>query len=126
MPEDLKQAINSEGLESSKARELNKLSIQQLNLDEDKTLEIRREVLRKVIEQKLSLNEVKGLVNQLIAKYTQKSHAPSSVSRLAKTIQEAEIKQIQDPKELKALEEVLQKKLAEIQSALAKHNGRII
>lgn len=126
LPEDLKQAINSEGLESSKAKELNKLSGQQLNLDENKTLEIRREVLRKVIEQKLSLNEVKGLVNQVIVKYTQKSHTPSSVSRLAKAIQEAEIKRIQDPKELKALEEVLQKKLAEIQSALAKHNGRII
>lgn len=126
LPEDLKQAINSEGLESSKARELNKLSVQQLNLDEDKTLEIRREVLRKVVEQKLSLNEVKGLVNQVIAKHTQKSHTRTSVSRLAKAIQEAEIEQIQDPKELKALEEVFQKKLAEIQSALAKHNGRII
>lgn len=112
---DLKQIIKTEGLEASKARELNRLSIEQLNLDETAALQVRSSATQKTIQSKLSLNQVKALVNKIIATHRQKpSFNPSVLAKLTQTIQQTKIDPT-NPEELKALQNVLEEKLAEIQ-----------
>jgi ParB family chromosome partitioning protein len=115
LAEDLKQIIKVEGLEASKARELNRLSPEQLTLDDTAALQIRSKAAQKTIQEKLSLSEVKVLVNQLIAEHSKKlSTKPSAVAKLTKIIQQTKIEE-NNQEELKALQNVLEEKLAEIQ-----------
>jgi ParB family chromosome partitioning protein len=118
--EDLKQVIRQEGLESSKARELNKLSAFQLNIDEEKALLIRTEVTQKVIQEKLSLGDVKRLVSDTLTQYyPQKTAQSNKMMKLTKTIQDFQV-QVADREELISLQNVLSAKLAEIQQVLNK------
>ena len=118
--EDLKQVIRQEGLESSKARELNKLSAFQLNVDEEKAFLIRTEVTQKVIQEKLSLGDVKRLVSDTLTQYyPQKTAQSHKVMKLTKTIQDFQV-QAADREELISLQKILSAKLAEIQQALNK------
>jgi ParB family transcriptional regulator, chromosome partitioning protein len=72
LAEDLKEAIQTLGLESSKSRELNRLTPNNLKLDEAKATKIRKTLTQQVIEQRLSLTDIKDQVNQLIHKYNPK------------------------------------------------------
>jgi ParB family transcriptional regulator, chromosome partitioning protein len=72
LAEDLKEAIQTLGLESSKSRELNRLTPNNLKLDEAKATKIRKTLTQQVIEQRLSLTDIKDQVNQLIQKYNPK------------------------------------------------------
>lgn len=115
LAEDLKQIIKVEGLEASKARELNRLSPEQLTLDDTAALQIRSKAAQKTIQEKLPLSEVKVLVNQLIAEHSKKlSTKSSAVTKLTKIIQQTKI-EANNREELKALQNVLEEKLAEIQ-----------
>ncbi|BAZ70999.1 ParB-like partition protein (plasmid) [Fischerella sp. NIES-4106] len=116
--EDLKQVIRTEGLESSKARELNKLSAEQLNVDEVEALALRESITQKVIQSKLSLGDVKRLVNDTLAQYCpKKATQASKIIKLSKTIQDFKV-QTADREGLMSLQQILTDKLAEIQQAL--------
>ena len=118
LAEDLKQVIRQEGLESSKARELNKLSALQLSVDEAKALVLRKEITQKVIQEKLSLGEIKRLVNDTLAQYcSKKINQANKIIKLSKTIQDFQV-QTADKEGLMSLQQTLLDKLAEIQQAL--------
>jgi len=118
LAEDLKQVIRQEGLESSKARELNKLSALQLSVDEAKALVLREEITQKVIQEKLSLGEIKRLVNDTLAQYcAKKTNQVNKIIKLSKTIQDFQV-QTADKEGLMSLQQTLKDKLAEIQQAL--------
>jgi len=118
LAEDLKQVIRQEGLESSKARELNKLSALQLSVDEAKALVLREEITQKVIQEKLSLGEIKRLVNDTLAQYcAKKTTQANKIIKLSKTIQDFQV-QTADKEGLMSLQQTLKDKLAEIQQAL--------
>lgn len=119
LADDLKQTIKAEGLEASKARELNRLSVEQLQVDAVLALQIRIEATQKVIQENLSLSEVKTLVSQLISQYCQKLPSkPSRVVKLIKTIEQTKIEPAAQPEELETLRNALEKKLVEIQRIL--------
>jgi ParB family chromosome partitioning protein len=118
LAEDLKQVVRREGIESSKAKELNKLSAAQLQVDEEKALAIRTEVTQKTVLEKLSLNEVKRLVNQTLTQHCpKKPNRTSQIAQFSKTVREFEI-QTADREELLSLQQILSKKLTEIQRVL--------
>ena len=118
LAEDLLQVIRLEGLESSKARVINKLSALQLSVDEAKALGLREEITQKVIQEKLSLGEIKRLVNDTLAQYClKKTTQANKIIKLSKTIQDFQV-QTADKKGLMSLQQTLLDKLAEIQQAL--------
>jgi ParB family chromosome partitioning protein len=114
--QDLKNAIRLEGLEASKARELNKLSADQLNIDEDKALEIRSQLTQKVIQEKLSLSRIKILVKDILKQH--KSSEPfndqkKKIDRAVNTILSIDFQGIQH-NQLEEIRQALQEKLQEI------------
>jgi ParB family chromosome partitioning protein len=62
LPSDLQFIVRETGIESSKAKELSKLTAVQLGVEESFAVHIRREIAQKVIEEKLSLEEVQNLI----------------------------------------------------------------
>ena len=78
LAEDLKEAIQTLGLESSKSRELNRLTSNNLKLEETKATKIRKKLTQQVIDQRISLTEVKNQVNQLIQQYHPKQKKQKS------------------------------------------------
>ena len=78
LAEDLKEAIQTLGLESSKSRELNRLTSNNLKLEETKATKIRKKLTQQVINQRISLTEVKNQVNQLIQQYNPKQKKQNS------------------------------------------------
>lgn len=78
LAEDLKEAIQTLGLESSKSRELNRLTSNNLKLEETKATKIRKKLTQQVIDQRISLTEVKNQVNQLIQQYNPKQKKQKS------------------------------------------------
>ena len=78
LAEDLKEAIQTLGLESSKSRELNRLTSNNLKLEETKATKIRKKLTQQVIDRRISLTEVKNQVNQLIQQYNPKQKKQKS------------------------------------------------
>lgn len=120
LPNDLKQAIREVGVESSKARELNKLSAESLGVDRDHAAEIRSQIIQKVVGEKLSLSQIKTLVRDTL---TQQSPAldPSN-QQIAKTVKRIETISVDglESTQLKEVRQALQKKLKEIDALLRK------
>lgn len=119
LSDDLKQAIRFEGIESSKVRELNKLSADALGSDGDCAFEIRLEATQKVVQEKLSLSQTKALVKDIL-----KQHA-STVSgspnqQIAKTVKRIEDISFEgmEKSQLKEVRQALQKRLKEIEALL--------
>jgi ParB family transcriptional regulator, chromosome partitioning protein len=113
---DLKEAIQTLGLESSKARELNRLSPNNLKLEEAETTTIRCNLTQQVIADRLSLTEVKTKVNQLIQQHNPKKKkgktgAAAQVIELFKEVDLAS----DSIEELKSLLAVLHEKTKEVQ-----------
>lgn len=120
LAEDLKCVIRSVGLESSKARELNKLSSLALNVDENEAVAIRTQVTQQVVQEKLSLSQTRTLVKQKLLQY----NAPDSKTKQDKQMDKT-IKTVQsiDPKELgrtrlAELRQALQEKLQEVETLI--------
>lgn len=120
LPKDLKTAIREEGLEGSKAKELNKLSSEKLNSNEAQALKIRIQLTQKVIQEKLSLSQTKALVKQILNQYesssTSVNHNRKFVQSL-KTINSIELEGIKHT-QLEEMRQALQKKLEEINKVM--------
>ncbi|MGL5872670.1 MAG: ParB/RepB/Spo0J family partition protein [Xenococcaceae cyanobacterium] len=117
---DLKATIREEGLDASKARELDKLSAERLKVEENKALQIRSSNTRQVIDEKYSLSQTKKLVKQLIAQNNSIKTASKQslkMDKFVQSIREVNIKQI-ELTYLKTLKQVLQEKLHEIEKII--------
>ncbi|OWY63829.1 hypothetical protein B7486_50765 [cyanobacterium TDX16] len=125
LPSDLKQAIQAEGLESSKVKELAKLSAVRLNTDEDTALVIRTQTTQEGIADKLSLEQIRDLVQKTLKQYSQsESHSDRRVERAIKQYQKLQVKQLKDSprSSLEELRQVMRQKLQEIEILLEKTN----
>ena len=120
LPDDLKQAIREVGIESSKARELNKLSAESLGVDNDRAAEIRSQMIQKIVEQKLSLSQIKTLVKDTLAQQSP-SLAPAN-RQATKTVKRIETLSVDglETAQLREVRQALQKKLKEIDTLLRK------
>jgi ParB family transcriptional regulator, chromosome partitioning protein len=119
LAEDLKEAIQTLGLESSKSRELNRLTSNNLKLEEIKATKIRKTLTKQVIDQRLSLTEVKTQVNQLIQQYNpkQKKQKSGGAAQVILLLKETDLSS-DDMDDLKDLLVVLQAKAIEVQAMI--------
>ena len=120
LPDDLKQAIREVGIESSKARELNKLSAESLGVDNDRAAEIRSQMIQKIVEEKLSLSQIKTLVKDTLAQQSP-SLAPAN-RQVTKTVKRIETLSVDglETAQIREVRQALQKKLKEIDTLLRK------
>jgi ParB family transcriptional regulator, chromosome partitioning protein len=86
LSKDLKTAIREEGLESSKAKELNKLSATQLKMNETQARKARIQLTEKVIQEKLSLSQTKALVKEILKKQKSSENTTNQNSKIIKTV----------------------------------------
>jgi ParB family transcriptional regulator, chromosome partitioning protein len=116
---DIKAAIRQDGLESSKAREVNRLSPDRLDTSDDSALAMRQGLTQKVVSQKLSLSEVKQAVHQLIEQHnpTQSNRNKTASAQLASTLKNTVI-DMDQPDDLKILLKALQAKITEVKGLL--------
>lgn len=115
--EDLKKVIRSEGLESSKVRELNKLSSEQLRIDESEASVIRTQITQQVVQEKLSLSQTKTLVKQILDKYKDSNGQSQHEKQIDKTIKDIKSINLKDLEQIRLtqLRQVLLEKLNEIE-----------
>jgi ParB family chromosome partitioning protein len=119
LAEDLKATIRKEGIDGSKARELDKLSQERLNVDEQTALSIRVGATRQVIEEKYSLSQTRSLVKKLLAQNNPVktlSQRKLKIDKFVQTIREVKIAEIESDT-LVILKQVLEEKLQEIELA---------
>jgi ParB family transcriptional regulator, chromosome partitioning protein len=120
LPDDLKHAIRQVGIEPSKARELNKLSSEFLGVTDDNALKIRSQMLQKVMEEKLSLGQIKALVKDTLSQPEPTTNiANQQMSKVVKRIETISIEGLESA-HLKEVRQALQKKLKEIDAVLRK------
>jgi ParB family chromosome partitioning protein len=119
LAEDLKATIRKEGIDGSKARELDKLLQERLNVDEQTALSIRVGATRQVIEEKYSLSQTRSLVKKLLAQNNPVktlSQRKLKIDKFVQTIREVKIAEIESDT-LVILKQVLEEKLQEIELA---------
>lgn len=116
--EDLKEVIRTEGLESSKARELNRLSAEKLGLSDGEAQQIRSQATQTVLQDKLSFSATRALVNQILQQHSPSSKPNKTDDRAVKVIQAIDIASITDPVILRDLQNALKAKLDEINQVL--------
>lgn len=116
---DLKQTIRQEGLESSKARELSKLSSELLKTDDKQALTIRTQTTQKVVQEKLSVSQTKALVRELLRQNVNDASSSSDphTTRTIKQIEGISVEAM-EASQLKEIRKALQKKLKEIDTLL--------
>ena len=119
LTDDLKEAIQTLGLESSKSRELNRLNPNNLKLDELKATKIRKKLTQQVIEQRLSLAEVKAKVNQLIQQHNpkQKSQKATVSEQLIEVLKGTDCS-LDSANDLTKLLSILNSKVLEIENLI--------
>lgn len=123
LAEDLKLAIRA-GLKGVHAMALQKLSAKNLGLTEQKAQLIREKTIQKVVAEKLSVIATRKLVAEVITSHSQsevtnttRKKAVLQVSRRLEQLSLETLKQA-NPTELIDLQEVLRKKLVEIEQVL--------
>lgn len=120
LPDDLKQAVRQAGIESSKARELSKISADLLGVSADHASKIRSQLIHKAVEEKLSLSQIKTLVKDTLSN---KSDSIAAVNQqIAKTVKRIETITVDslEPSHLEEVRQALKKKLKEIDTLLRK------
>ncbi|MBD2416033.1 hypothetical protein FACHB389_34710 [Nostoc calcicola FACHB-389] len=125
LSKDLKIGIREAGLEGSKARELNKLSAIQLNINEVQASKVRIKLTEKVIKEKLSLSQTKALVKETLNQHKSSQPSPNQNRKLiktVKTIRSIELTGIYN-NELEEIRQALQGKIEEIDKIIAKSNS---
>lgn len=118
--EDIQQAISQNGLETSKARELNKLSARSINTTEDNAKQIRIEASRKVLNERRSLTSTKDLVSEILNQHKMTAASTphtKKVVRVLETIQSIELQKVEHS-QLSHFHKTLTAKLKEIQQIL--------
>jgi ParB family chromosome partitioning protein len=118
LPDDLKKAIRQAGLEPSKVREINKLCAEALGVDDKRSAELRSELIQKVIEEKISLSQIKTLVKETLSQ--QSSSVSPANGQIAKTLKRIETINTDglEALQLKEVRQALKKKLREIDALL--------
>jgi ParB family transcriptional regulator, chromosome partitioning protein len=117
LEDDLKEVIRTDGLESSKARELNKLSSSKLRVSNEEAISLRKEITQKVIDEKLSLKEIKILINKHFQNRSALNNSRIE-KRFIKEINALDISLITDRNDLLDLKKVLKMKIDELNMAL--------
>ncbi|MBN3951691.1 MAG: hypothetical protein HWQ38_36620 [Nostoc sp. NMS7] len=121
---DLKSGIREEGLEASKARELNKLSATQLKLNEAQARKIRVQLAQRVIQERLSLSQTKALVKETLSQYKSaniSSNENKKIIRTVKTIHSINFEEFHH-NQLEEVRQALQSKLQEIDKIIELSN----
>ena len=116
---DIKEVIRTHGLESSKAKELNRLSSKNLNLDESLIKEIRIRAIEKAVKEKLSVSEIRQLVSEIIEQYNSDKEDKITVKRVLKSISEIPVETL-SYQELKEVRKALKEKVMSISEHLKK------
>lgn len=117
LSDDLVKAIQVKGLESSKARELNKISASKLKISEKESKKIRSKILKKVIEEKLSLTKLKTIVSETMQQFQEIKRVDKPHRSIA-AVSGLDISSISDLDTLKELKKTFNEKLREISLAI--------
>lgn len=114
---DVANAIRVDGLESSKAREINKISAEKLGVSNSKAKKLRAELIAQVIKERLALTKTKLLVNEILQKNL-KTKNPKKNHKQIKTVSSLVVSDIKELETLKALKKALSEKLKEVNAAI--------
>ncbi|SRR5579883_1931518 len=123
LPQDLKTAIRS-GLKGVHASALQKLSAKNLGVIEEEAQSIRVNTTQKVMNEKLSANATRKLVNEIVGQHSQLSSTSSTTTKPlateAKRLQKLSVETLKkaDKTQLMELQEILRQKLTEIEAVL--------
>ena len=127
--DDLKKAIREQGLSGPSAIALQTLNAKNLGLSESRARSVRMKAIALVIEENLSVADTRQLVATIRAKYKQSTPSPSGdgvkqIQAISTDLQKLspEILHEVHPDRLVELRQVLQEKLAQIQSLLERRN----
>ncbi|NJM75319.1 MAG: ParB N-terminal domain-containing protein [Acaryochloridaceae cyanobacterium RU_4_10] len=117
LEDELKDVVRTDGLESSKARELNKLSASKLKVSEEEAIAIRRVLTKKVVDEKLSLKETKELILEQLQKGGSRDRLTKG-NKIIKDINSLDISSISNKNELLELKKALKIKMDELNKLL--------
>lgn len=124
-PDDLKQAIRERGLSGPAAIALQTLNAKNLGISESRARSARMKAIASVIDENLSVSDTRQLVATIRAKYGQSPGGRSrrevkQIRAIATDLQKLspEVLDGAHPDQLVELQQVLQEKLAQIQSLL--------
>ncbi len=128
LPSDLKQTIRSTALESSKVREIAKLSPQTLNGVDEKTVKkIRQKITHRVVNENLSVSQVREVVKETIGQYAANSDEKPINLRMEKTLKQINAISVESEdfgtSDLLSMKEALLSKLAEVNSLLGSRDA---
>jgi ParB family chromosome partitioning protein len=121
LPSDLKKAIREQGLGGMQALALARLSAKTLGMSETAARKVRAQVLKQVLQKKLSVNQSRQIVAASIARHTQQpdsSPEKKQVDGMIRRVRSMPLKKV-GRTQLEELREALQQKLIEIESALS-------
>jgi ParB family transcriptional regulator, chromosome partitioning protein len=112
--EDLKAVIQATGLESSKAREINKLTATALNVKEPVAERIRMQTAEQVVEEEKSLSATRELVRQLLQQHNPTVVQPNlQAEKMIRQIQSLSFEQL-DQRQLKEIRAVFRERMKEL------------
>lgn len=114
---DLANAIRVDGLESSKAREINKISAEKLGITHSKAKKLRSGLTTQVIKDRLALTKTKLLVNEILQKHLN-TKTPKKNHKQIKIVSSLVVSDIKELTTLKALKKALNEKLKEVNAAI--------
>lgn len=120
LPNDLKQAIREQGLGGIHGLSLGRLSAKTLSISEAAAKKLRTQIVKQILKDKLSVAQTRKIVADEIANHTkQNDSAPrkKQVNTIMRQVTEIPLNYV-DQTQLLQLRDVLQKKLAEIESNL--------
>ena len=117
---DLKNAIRDSALEAGKARELNRLSAKNLDKSEKQALSIRQKMTIQVIEQRLSILDVKILVDKLLKQAKGITEEDSQGKKILQQLNRIVLDDI-SIEELALIQEALEEKIEGIKRMLNDH-----
>ena len=125
LPEDIKAIIRKTGIESSKAKELAKLTSKALNVSETEVQKQRSQIAEQIVQKSLSLSQTRNLIRGTLED-SDNSKPPKPFPIVPQTKQT--VQQIQtlsfdgfEPKQLVKIQKLLQQKLKELEGLLEVH-----
>ncbi len=117
---DLKDAIRSSALEAGKARELNRLNAKNLDKSEKQAQTIRQKATSQVIEQRLSVLDVKVLVEKLLKQAKGITDEDSQGKKILQQLNRMVLDDL-STEELALIQEALEEKIEGVKRMLNDH-----